>query len=222
MASVLENNELDIAEKIIYIGMKKASEAMAFFTKAEVSIKNLEINLVDLDSKKPILEPNKEELITVLITHLVGELNSSSFLILSESDTQNLGALCLPEKFRVSAGNSNEMLDALMLEMDNIIVGSVVTQFSNIFKYKVHGDVPSLKRLKNFELNDFIKNELNSSNFLLHFNCTYSSPNIKLTPEFYWLLDTKFINAIKKIAINNNEIETLNSFFSKLNDNRTD
>ena len=44
----LNNLELDLAEKIINIGLAKASDSMAFFTKEKVLVNSLEVTLKEL------------------------------------------------------------------------------------------------------------------------------------------------------------------------------
>ena len=46
-----------------------------------------------------------------------------------------------------------EMSDGILLEVDNIISASVITQFSNILNHRIHGGVPQLKKLDKNKIN---------------------------------------------------------------------
>ena len=220
MGLQFNESELNLAEKIIYIGMAKASESFAFFTKEKVSISSLGLNIKDVSALDSFTKRNLNEQLAVLTTHLVGELTGVCFLMLSESDCKKIEEICISPKYRSDIINSLEMIDALLLEMDNIIAGSVITQFSNIFKFKVHGDVPGLKRVKVSELSSAIKNEFKSTTYMLYFKCNFSTNNMIINPEFVWLLDDNFIHGVKKIASDENEIESVNRFHSTINDQR--
>ena len=107
------------------------------------------------------------------------------------------------------------MLDALLLEMDNIIAASVITQFSNIFKFKVHGGVPGIKRIKVSELTPTVKNMSKNPSYLLYFKSNFNTYSMNINPEFVWLLDDNFINGVKKIASDQSAIESLNRLIAQ-------
>jgi hypothetical protein len=124
----LNNFELELAEKIINIGLAKASDSMAFFTKEKVLLNSLEVTLKEMSVIESFSQKDQGDQIAILSTELIGELTGICFLIFSEMDCQKIEEVCLPEQFRSAVMNSTEMLDALLLEMDNIIAASVITQ----------------------------------------------------------------------------------------------
>ena len=211
----LNNLELDLAEKIINIGLAKASDSMAFFTKEKVLLNSLEVTLKELATINSFSEKHNDENIAILSTELIGELTGICFLIFSEADCKKIEEVCLPEQFRSDVINSTEMLDALLLEMDNIIAASVITQFSNIFKFKVHGGVPGIKRIKVSELTPTVKNMSKNPSYMLYFKSNFNTYSMNINPEFVWLLDDNFINGVKKIASDQSAIESLNRLIAQ-------
>ena len=90
-----------------------------------------------------------------------------------------------------------EMSDGIMLEVDNIISASVITQFSNLLKVKIHGGVPDLKKVSFEEMEDYISSEVNNELYLISFKTSFESSKANFNPEFVWLFDNTFIDCIK-------------------------
>jgi len=98
-----------------------------------------------------------------------------------------------PEKLSI-------MGNAFLLEVDNIISASVITQFSNILKHKMHGDVPALQVLNENSLNDYISHHLNQDSQIINFKVNFTSSHLHFCPEFFWLFNKSFIEAIIKFG----------------------
>jgi chemotaxis protein CheY-P-specific phosphatase CheC len=92
------------------------------------------------------------------------------------------------------------MSDGIMLEVDNIISASVITQFSNLLKVKIHGGVPNLKKVTSSEMEEYISSEVNNELYLISFKTSFESSKARFNPEFVWLFDNSFIDSIKNYA----------------------
>ena len=220
MVLELNSSEMMLAEKIIFIGMRKATDSMTFFTREKLVIKNLKITVKDVSVMNNFSNNISKEPITILTTELIGQLSGYSYLLFSDNDISKLMELCIPEQHKSMSEKSMQMLDSLLLEIDNIVSASVITQFSNILKVKIHGGVPSLKRLNAGELITYLSENHRSVPFLLSIECDFSNNNMSLNPEFIWILYSEFIKAVKNVAKDNNTIEAVNQFYNTINDNR--
>ncbi len=218
---VLNKDELAFAKKIISIGMKKASDAMTFLTREKVLIKDLKVEIkdflmIDKFSTKIAVDPT-----IILTTQLIGEFSGNSYLLFSSADVRKFSELCIPKQFQNNSENSKQILDSLLLEIDNIMSASVITQFSNLLKVKLFGSVPDLKSLKTKELVKYISNMSENMLYMLFIECDFSNDNMTLNPQFIWILDAEFLSKIKTAANDNNFIETVNQQYNSINDIRT-
>lgn len=220
MSLEINNKELAFAEKIISIGMKKASEAMTFFTREKVLIKDMKVEIKDYSFMVKFSTKMIEEPTIILTTQLIGELSGHSYLLFSEADIAKFSELCIPKQFQNNSEDSIKMLDSLLIEIDNILSASVITQFSNLLKVKIYGGVPDLKILKTSELNSYISDKSENPSYMLCIDCDFSNKNMTLNPQFIWLLNAEFIDKINKAANDNTFIENVNQLYNSMNDVR--
>lgn len=206
----LQDLELDIAKEVLNVGLGKAADSIAFFTHDKVVIRSL-----DLQIKEPhkviydISNKREDESLYVLSTELLGEMRGVCYLIFSEEEVNKLWQVCLPESIRNNPEALKEMGEAVLLEMDNIIVASVVTQFSNFFKYKMYGDVPSLSKTISKGLEQIISSANRCSNYCLFFKSEFITSNLQINPEFVWLIDEKYFEGVKTLAQDDDAISQL-------------
>ena len=103
------------------------------------------------------------------------------------------------------------MTDAILLEMDNIIVASVVTQFSNLFNFKMYGDVPSLTKTVLNGFTQIVESTNKTSKYVLYFQSEFNTSGMDINPEFIWLLDEKYIEGVKVLSQDKGIIEKMRS-----------
>ena len=196
MIKNLTPQEIDVAKTIISAGLVKSAESLSFFMNETITLK-------DFDAEKhlnnPPLELNKkdESNIHLLTTKVIGEMKGICCLIFSEEEADHLRKAALPQEILDSPEMMEEMSDGIMLEVDNIISASVITQFSNLLKVKIHGGVPSLKKVTSKEMEEFISGEVDQELYLISFKTSFQSSKANFNPEFVWLFDNTFIDCIK-------------------------
>ena len=192
----LTSQEIDVAKTIISAGLVKSAESLSFFMNETITLK-------DFDAEKhlnnPPLELNKkdESNIHLLTTKVIGEMKGICCLIFSEQEADHLRKAALPQEILDSPEMMEEMSDGIMLEVDNIISASVITQFSNLLKVKIHGGVPNLKKVTSKEMEEFISGEVDQELYLISFKTSFESSKANFNPEFVWLFDNTFIDSIK-------------------------
>jgi chemotaxis protein CheY-P-specific phosphatase CheC len=199
MMKDLTPNEIDVAKRIISAGLVKSAESLSFFMNETITLKDFDAEK-HLDNPPLELGKKDENNIHLLTTKVIGEMKGICCLIFSEEEADHLRKAALPQEILDSPEMMEEMSDGIMLEVDNIISASVITQFSNLLKVKIHGGVPNLKKVTSQEMEDFISGEVNQELYLISFKTSFESSKVQFNPEFVWLFDNTFIESIKSYA----------------------
>ena len=199
MMKDLTPQEIDVARKIISAGLVKSAESLSFFMNETISLKDFDAEK-NLDNPPLELGKKDESNIHLLTTKVIGEMKGICCLIFSEEEADHLRKAALPQEILDSPEMMEEMSDGIMLEVDNIISASVITQFSNLLKVKIHGGVPNLKKVTFNEMEEYISGEVNNELYLISFKTSFESSKAQFNPEFLWLFDNTFIDCIKKYA----------------------
>ena len=193
----LNKVELEVTKKILNRGIQKSSDSLSFFTKSKILINTFDIYL-ESDKNKSFKE-TAEYNATVLSTKLKGDLSGECYLVFNDNDKEELLNICLPKSILDNPSNKKEMGDALLLELDNIVSASAITEFSNIFQRTVYGDVPYLLNLSSLELPEFVSSR-NLDSFSFCLKVEMQTENHKISPQFIWTLGEEFILSLKKVA----------------------
>lgn len=193
------DTELKVANDIINTGLLKAAESLSFFMKDKIML-----DKTDCCFNKPSVPSDfttkKGNNVHLLITEVIGELKGVCCLIFNEEEADKLRQTALPEEIKSNPAIMAEMKDGILLEVDNIISASVITQFSNILKHKIYGGVPSIKKITSDEVNQYIKEKLEEDMFVISFNTHFISSNIDFSPQFLWLFDASFARSIQNYS----------------------
>src|SRR5207253_956856 len=113
----------------------------------------------------------------------------------------------LPKEILENPAMMLEMSDAIMLEVDNIISASVITEFSNILNNKIYGGVPELKKMNLEEINTYVGNNFSKDLYIINFKTRFSSGQMDFNPEFVWLFDNTFFQSVRSFTIANKEAQ---------------
>lgn len=191
--------EMQAARNIISAGLVKAAESLSFFMNETITLnefdqeESLSVNAIEIEKKN-------QSNIHLMITKVIGELNGVCCLIFSEEEADQLRNTALPPEVLNSPEMMAEMSDGIMLEVDNIISASVITQFSNLLKVKIYGGVPALRKVDSTELEKYLQEEINNQMYLVSFKTKFKSSHVSFAPEFIWLFDNTFVESIKNYS----------------------
>jgi chemotaxis protein CheY-P-specific phosphatase CheC len=194
-------NELNLAKEIVNVGLLKAAESLSFFMKEKITLNDMDVNFKK-SSNPADFTSKRGENIHLLLTDIIGELKGVCCLIFSEEEADKLRQTALPPEITSNPEIMSEMSDGILLEVDNIISASVITQFSNILKHKIYGSVPIIKKLNNEQLNQYIKGKLEEDMFIINFNTHFVSSHLNFSPQFLWLFDNSFSESIRNYSAN--------------------
>jgi chemotaxis protein CheY-P-specific phosphatase CheC len=191
----LSKIEQDLAREIINIGLAKSADSLSFFTQQKVLIRSIDVEIKQL-SAEDFGRRSVSGDSYLLTTEIKGELEGVCYLIFSEPDVENIVKSCLPGLKGDLKGN--EMAEGLLMEIDNILSASVITQFSNLLKLSMYGGVPKLDVLNQEELKTAVlRNQ--DQRYYLSFRACFEPDSINVNPEFIWLLNEEFVLGVKKI-----------------------
>ena len=194
--------ELDIIKEIISIAFSKSADSFALMAKQKILISYADLQFTQ--PPKVLINSDydpKEELITV-ISDLIGDLTGKIILIFNKTDRQNLVKSCMDMEYTEDE-EFKKMEAAFLLEFGNILTGSIVTQFSNIFHLKMYGKVPFIQSGLITKIMDFVTKdcELNSS-MILTIQTEFVIKNIKLRPHLLLIFDETSLDKIQDIISN--------------------
>lgn len=210
----LNNIETDVAKEIINIGLGKAADSLSFFSQQKVIIRSSEFILKNTSEAKGL--SNKEgNNIHVLTTDIVGELTGVCYLIFNEKEVNKLLKISLPASILEDEEQKLVMSDAILKEADNIISASVITQFSNLLNFNIHGGIPQLDIIPEAEVLPFLLSRAKNSNYFLQISAQFHTEEVDFSPEFVWFLDAKFIEGIKKFVKDKSYLDKLKEFTDK-------
>lgn len=213
MTKSLNQVETDITKEIINIGIAKAADSFSFFIQEKVIIRLMELK-TKFENNFPFSRKYPTARNFLLATEIKGELTGKAYLLFDELEAEKIVSANLPDSIKNDPIARESMTEAFLLEIDNIITASVITQFSNIFQKKIYGDVPSLKILPGNEINQFLSENHTKNLNVIYFNSRFITEKIEINPEFIWLMDDMFFEEVKKVMSDEKKLELL----KKLND----
>jgi chemotaxis protein CheY-P-specific phosphatase CheC len=192
---VLNEIESKAAKSIIDKGFNSAAEKLSFFMKEKITIEEVEeVEPKDFVNLKYKVNAH------LLITDVVGELEGVCCLVFSEEEAKQFQNTALPKEITGDLAMFELMKDAILLEVDNIISASIITEFSNLLKRKMHGSVPQLKVVNNIEFEEFVNEHLRSKSHIINLKTVFISAEKSFSPMFICFLDQPFIDDIKAYA----------------------
>lgn len=195
----LNNIETDVAKEIINIGLSKAADSLSFFSQQKVIIRSSELILKNTSEAKDLSKKEGDN-IYVLTTDIVGELSGVCYLIFNEQEVNKLLKISLPASILEDEEQKMVMSDAILKEADNIISASVITQFSNLLNFKIHGGVPQMDIMEEDKVLAFMLSRASESEYFLQISAQFHAEEVDFSPEFVWFLDKKFVEGIKKFV----------------------
>jgi chemotaxis protein CheY-P-specific phosphatase CheC len=198
----LSPTELKTANQIINAGLIKAADSLSFFMKEKIEFIAHDERITS-GHKVLNFSPEKKGGLNVLTTQILGEMKGSCYLIFSEEESDILCKLSLGPDLTEQTDARQEMKNAFLLEIDNIISAAVITQFANILRKNIYGSVPSLRKLQYAEYKAFLGQEVSNDLYVIHFETRFISGRMNFCPEFLWLFDSGFVENVRLFATRN-------------------
>jgi chemotaxis protein CheC len=139
MEWVLNELEKDLFKEIANIGLSKAADALAVISKEKVLLNAPDIHLVPPDKLIDIISEDSGRVV-IVHSDIRGDLEGKTLLLFSHNHVERFvnESIALLEQER----DLTQLRNSFLLEISNIITGSIVTQFANIFDLQIYGSVP--------------------------------------------------------------------------------
>lgn len=138
---VLNELEKDLFREIANIGLSKAADSLAVLSKEKVLLSVPDIHIANPDELIEIIAEKEDENAMIVQSDIRGEVEGKSLLLFSEAQVNKFITATLADIGEVGPG-SQELRDSVLLEISNIVTGSIITQFANIFDLKIYSSVP--------------------------------------------------------------------------------
>jgi chemotaxis protein CheY-P-specific phosphatase CheC len=177
---------------VLNTGFEKAAASFSKMTGRTVKITTTKSILAKHDHDLSFISEERGDL-TILTTQIIGDISGKSFLILNHEETAEI--------FKVihSSMNKQELKDGFLLEIDNIISASVISELSNALGVEIYGDVPLLEKVHAENLHEFMSADLVKDNFssVILSNTTFNfDSSDKIHPQFIWKINSKIFELI--------------------------
>jgi len=176
-----------IHNMLIQNGLERSCESLGFFLKQKIHLEQIcfpqsgALNVNDLKSSV-----NEKDI--VLYSQIIGEIKGACYFLLNREEADLILSKSFPGMDLADAKNKT-ITDAFLLELDNIITASVVTEFSNKLKIKLFGGVPQI----HFKGAEHDPMPVLSGGYAIDFNCSYKLDDYNFSPRFIWFFEKKFI-----------------------------
>lgn len=186
----MDKNREKFMAKVMHSGFERAAESFSKLVKGTVSVANSSSLVIPLRAKISGIAEEKGKLI-VLTTQIIGRVSGKSFLVFSEKEIR--------EMFKTLGPKDVHLEEAFLLEIDNIMSASVISDLSNALSIEVYGDVPHLYHLHSDELMDFIQTEVSHED-ASHMICSKATFHFDheddVHPQFIWKINSKVFDII--------------------------
>jgi chemotaxis protein CheY-P-specific phosphatase CheC len=186
---ILSKDELAFTTKLIEEAFANSAKAFSIFINMPVSISAIKVN----EDLKNLEQIHNTELYS-LLSELKGDVRGKCYLNFSKEDADNLFKICLSDNYC----HSDNMRNAILLELDNILTAAVVTVLSNKLQMYSYAYVPTLSKLESKRMIEILNNDWVEDKLIFDFYTKFKILEHTITSEFIWVLESKFLNLIKK------------------------
>ncbi|WP_281613314.1 hypothetical protein [Flammeovirga sp. SubArs3] len=136
---------------ITNIALGNVATALSKVLKDEILVRNVQ-EVTDLKSDQLLRKDYKGDLF-VLTTDIIGDMKAETMLIIHKDDEQGIIEKILPR----TEWGKNEMREAMLLELDNILIAAFVTKLANLFNNTIYGHVPGVKEMTQEKFDAYIQ-----------------------------------------------------------------
>ncbi len=193
----LEENELEVATKLIFDGLSMAKASMEQILQSPIGIKKIDYS--DAEKKFPSVHEDQSGSLHIIKTNLIGDLKGTSHLIFSEKDVESIFKACLPPSILENDTPENRVMKmGFLTEIDNMVAAAVITEFANFLDLNIYGHVPSLQVVKIEEVEQYFVNESSEFDAIIHFKAIFHGSELDISPDFVWIFQKDLVERIKQ------------------------
>jgi chemotaxis protein CheY-P-specific phosphatase CheC len=179
-----KNNKENIILGILQNGFERAA-----FSFSGIILNRVTVSGTSIKSDEHFALGDDQGDLFILTTQLMGDLAGKSYLILNFNASQEIKA---------SMGHmTRELHEAALLEIDNIVSASVISDLSNALGIELYGDVPHLIKIHSSQLRQFLQSEGKDSEQMIFAKATFNiNSTEKISSQFIWKLSSNILDMI--------------------------
>ncbi|SDK42227.1 hypothetical protein SAMN05421823_102694 [Catalinimonas alkaloidigena] len=201
MKNRLNGPDWDIVQQLIRMGLQSAIDAFGSFTAG-----NAPLHTESVQCNTATLPPYRtQEDIIVLTTAIKGALKGHCHLIFSAPEARQLLAHACP-----NADPADEIAQAFLLELDNIVTASIVTHFANLLDTHLYGDVPQWTQLTADALAAFVYQD----RCPVLFDAQLASSDRQIRPVLVWTMEERFFEALQTLTADEAHTKRISNYIS--------
>jgi chemotaxis protein CheC len=140
MYIIVNELEKDVLREIISIGLARAADSFANFSKGGVLLDVPDIKIIEPKVLPEVID-EYEAIYFVIRSCIAGDLTGKTFLLFTSENIEKIAEVCLDED-NLRAAESQKQQDDMLLEISHIITKALTTQLSHILKVKLNADDP--------------------------------------------------------------------------------
>ena len=194
---IFTQQELDLLDNINAIALRNAMNAFSSMLKDEIIVKYPQSNPTNTDILKQLSTEN--DYISTIYTKIVGDLNIDTYLLVNEAAEAAICKSLLPTNIM----GQEEMREGLLMEVDNIIIASLVTKYANLFDINIHGQVPGLQKTNPSNFLDQLTRRNAEHNIIYGYKTDLSAFKAKFTMGLLCFFKPQLLEITRNFNYNN-------------------
>ena len=128
-----------------------------------------------------------------------GDLGGALYFVINAYEVNIINKECLPEDVTSTLNHANkEMKNDFILEIENIIAASSVTDIAEFLGVEILGGVPEVQVLKGNEVNSYLREECLFYKSGFHMESVLLGPDLNISPYVIWMFDERFVTKLKE------------------------
>ncbi|MDX2304346.1 MAG: hypothetical protein NW226_16190 [Microscillaceae bacterium] len=197
MNTKLDNEEFKITYLITRNALAHAAQSLSRLLKDEVKLLKLDLR-EDRQGLPTVSDHLGKTDCFLLRTDIFGEFRAQSNLIISEEEAHKIWKITQPPNISLQ----DEMREAILLELDNILTASVISEMVNILRLEAFGGIPKLEKTNPHKIMEELFKEDNIYNYYFFLNTVMVCKNTQISPSFIWLFKEELIDTIRNVIKN--------------------
>ena len=185
--------EKDILKELLNIILTKAGDSFAKISKEEVLISVPDLYMAD--KKSALKEIYRDYNVEVIVqSEIKGDLYAQTLILLSEQQLELLEQVCMKGMV------NKKMRESLLLEISNIVTGTLVSYLADMLKINIYGSVPTGPIYKKSVIEEELLLDLDvTRSILLTINTVFKTSKNQLDLPMVLIFDVPNLNKLLEL-----------------------
>jgi chemotaxis protein CheC len=140
MKNEMKEIEKDLLKEIVNIGLAKAADSLAMISKEKVLLTAPNVKFINNDRTADLVT-EYSNIYTIIKSDILGDILGKTLILYTADHISKLSEVCLDKDYMFGP-DKEEMELSLLLEISNILTGSLITQIANILHLHLYGSPP--------------------------------------------------------------------------------